>query len=64
MWLYQVPVDQMDKIIGTIGFILVVGVVWFVLRTVFKIASKVFMMGCAAILVLGMLAMAASTLAP
>ncbi|MEK6223140.1 MAG: hypothetical protein N2D54_12920 [Chloroflexota bacterium] len=64
MWLYQIPIDQIDKIIGGLGFILVIGILWLVVRTVFKIASKVFMMGCAVILFLGMLAMAASTLMP
>ena len=42
-----------SDILGILIFILALGVGWLVLRMIFKIASRVFMLGCGAILLIG-----------
>lgn len=42
-----------SEILRILGFVLMVGVGWLVLRVVFKIAGRIFKLGCWAILLIG-----------
>ena len=62
MFLYQVPVplDIVNKVLPALGLILVLGVAWLVIRFIFKIATRIFMLGCVAIVFIGTLIAAAN----
>lgn len=42
-----------SEILRILGFVLMVGVGWLVLRVVFKIAGRIFKLGCGVILLIG-----------
>jgi hypothetical protein len=42
-----------SDVLNIIGIILAVGVGWIILRFVFKLAQKVFQLGCLAIVIIG-----------
>lgn len=61
---YQIPIDSPAELLPVLVFIMILGVIWLVIRSVFKLAMKGFMIGCIAILGLGALAMAVLMLGP
>jgi ABC-type iron transport system FetAB permease component len=52
MW-YQIAVDNPPNLSNILLVIILLVVGWVVLRFIFKIAKRVFMLGCVAILVVG-----------
>lgn len=54
----QIPIDQPADLLPVLVLIMILGVIWLVIRSVFKLAMKGFMIGCIAILGLGALAAA------
>ena len=46
--------EQSDEILDILYWILGIGAAWIVLRFVFKLAKKVFMIGCFGIVVVGL----------
>lgn len=42
-----------SDILGILVFILALGIGWLILRLIFKIATRIFMFGCGAILLIG-----------
>jgi len=64
MTLYQGMIEQASGLLPGLISILVLGMVWIVIRTVFKLAMKVFMVGCVAIVLLGSLAYIFSVVSP
>ena len=60
----QIPVEDPTGLLPTLIFILFLGLIWVVIRTMFKLATKVFMLGCVGILALGALVFALGQVAP
>ena len=52
MW-YQIAVENPPNIMNILLIIILLVVGWVVLRLIFKIAMRVFMLGCVGILVIG-----------
>jgi len=52
MW-YQIAVENPPNLMNILLVIILLVVGWVVLRFIFKIARRVFMLGCVAILVIG-----------
>ncbi len=52
MW-YQIAVENPPNLMNILLVIILLVVGWVVLRFIFKIAMRVFMLGCVAILVIG-----------
>ena len=52
MW-YQIAVENPPNLMNILFVIILLVVGWVVLRFIFKIAMRVFMLGCVAILVIG-----------
>ncbi|MEN8241086.1 MAG: hypothetical protein ABFS17_04135 [Chloroflexota bacterium] len=52
--LFQNILEQSNEILNTLYWVLGIGVAWIVLRLIFKIAKKVFAIGCFGIIFLGL----------
>jgi len=55
--LFQRILDQSNEILNILYWILGIGVAWIVLRFIFKVAKKVFAIGCFGIIAIGLLLM-------
>jgi hypothetical protein len=52
--LLQKMLEQSNEILNTLYWVLGIGVAWIILRFVFKLAKRVFFIGCFGILAIGL----------
>lgn len=55
--LFERILDQSNEILNILFWILGIGVAWIVLKFIFKLAKKVFTVGCFGIIALGLVLM-------
>jgi hypothetical protein len=55
--LFERILDQSNEILNILYWVLGIGVAWIVLRFIFKLAKKVFAIGCFGIIAIGVLLM-------
>lgn len=54
---FQIPFEDPTSMLPALITIVVLGAIWLVIRFIFKLAMKVFMVGCFVILVIGVISM-------
>ena len=53
--LFERILDQSNEILNILYWVLGIGISWIVLRFIFKLAKKVFTIGCFGIIILGLI---------
>ena len=53
--LFERILDQSNEILDILYWVLGIGIAWIVLRFIFKLAKKVFTIGCFGIIILGLI---------
>lgn len=61
---FQIPIQIQDptSILPALITIVVLGIIWLIIRFIFKLAMKGFMVGCFVILVIGVISMLSGVL--